>query len=63
MANSIDSGQPLHNARPTAPVGKTSPAEKLEALKERGPLSPEARAYILQAKLDVQYIRQIGSAK
>lgn len=63
MANSIDSGQPLRNVGSAGAVGKTSPAEKLEAAKERGPLSPEAHGYVVQAKQDVQDVRQIGASQ
>lgn len=62
MANTIDSGQPLHNTRPNTPLSPLSENQQSGAIdKERGPLGPEAQGYLQQAKQDVEDIRKLGA--
>ena len=59
MANTIDAGQPLRNPRPSAPLSQAQ--ESAAPPKDRGPLGPDAQAYLQLARQDVADIRQLGA--
>ena len=59
MANSIDSGQPIHNRGLASGVSVSKLETAREAAKERGPLSSTARAYLRQVTQDAIDIRQL----
>ena len=60
MANTIDSGQPLRNPRPSAPLSQAQ--ESAAPPKDRGPLGPDAQAYLQLASEVIRRERNLHAA-